>query len=194
MDGVSFDRLSRPVSILFGIGHHDNGPSVYHSLSFVLAGMGAATAFEQPAGARVRHFVAVSALLLVTVSVAGAFMIPDPPTVAWTKFIDYTYRGANEPGYFLIGIGTSIVGLNACLVAFGSRPVPGFVAYLLPLGCSSLFAYTLGNVLLNLFGSLSGHVSAVVFLGAFFVAVIAATRAVTFMPAYQPGAPVVQAL
>ena len=62
------------------------------------------------------------------------------------------------PGYYLIGIVTSVFWITLFALLIGTRELSRPVKFFLPLGLSSLFSYTTGNVLLNLSGYVATRV------------------------------------
>ena len=155
LKGVDFGVFNNPLNVLFGVGRGRFGPSVWHSMSFVLSGMLLASSLTGRAKTLRNAFSRfyLIALGLVSICVVAWFpLVHDGPAEAWVKFADFTYRGSNVPGYYLIGIVTSVFWITLFSVLIGTRELSRPVKFFLPLGLSSLFSYTTGNVLLNLSG------------------------------------------
>lgn len=175
LKGTSFGALDFPLNLLLGIGPVSGGPSIWHSQCFLLAGMFVATGLTDNRDAPLAGLYRALALLLVVMSVSGLLLITDPLPVAWEKFVDFTYRSKNMAGYYIIGTLCSTVTLSGLALSIGTRPLPYPVTCLLPLGQSSLFAYTFGNVVLNLFAPLTTKIPLPVFLPSFFCLVLIGT-------------------
>jgi uncharacterized membrane protein len=88
--------------------------------------------------------------------------------------------------YFIIGTGTSVIALTLFCLVVGVRRPPAAIRLFMPVGLSSLLAYTVGNILLNLFGKTATLVGPALFLILFFVAVLAITTYVERLPFYRP--------
>lgn len=187
----SFGPLDYPLNILCGIGPVTGGPSIWHSLSFLLAGMYVATGLQEMDNAPLPAFRTASAFLLITVSLLGLILIDDAPGTAWHKFVDFSYRSRNMAGYYIIGILCSTTVMLLFAMFLGTRAVPFPFSVLLPLGHSSLFAYTFGNILLNLSGPLAEKMDLLFFLPLFFSLVFCGTILVSRGPSWikQPASP-----
>jgi len=114
----------------------------------------------------------------------GAALIDEPLFEAWKKFAGPTYRVSNMAGYYIIGIFCSVVSITVFCFLIGFRSFPFSAKYLLPIGCSSLFSYTLGNVFLNLFGSFARQFHPLLFLFLFFSCVLFFTIIKRRLPFY----------
>ena len=174
-ESFSFGRFDHPLNVLAGLGPALGGPSVWHSLSFLLAGMFLASSLNADGPIRLSRFYLFALVLLVTCVVLRVLLVADPFPDAWWKFVDFTYRTHNMAGYFVIGIFGSVVSIGVVCFLVGVRKLPRPIQALMPVGYASLFSYTLGNVLLNLFGSFAGRVPSLVFLIPFFAAVLVIT-------------------
>lgn len=132
-------------SRVLGIGT-EFGPSVFHSMALVVGGMVVGDFIKNPCDvrARIRAGVFVSLALLGAV---GAVAL-DGPVGAASGFTA-EYRQYNSFGYYSIGALLAIAVLVVCwLVALRIRlGVNGPGAF----GGSSLQAFAIGNVLINLF-------------------------------------------
>jgi hypothetical protein len=111
-------------------------------------------------------------------------LIQESPAQAWTKFADMSYRLHNMAGYYLIGVICSVITLAVFSVVIGEKPLPKWANILMPMGYSSLFSYTFGNCLLNLFGGISTQMPSLVFLVLFFSLVLVTTTVLKQLPFY----------
>jgi OpgC protein len=98
---------------------------------------------------------------------------------------DYTYRRSNMPGYYLIGIVTSVFWITLFSLLIGTRELSRPVKFFLPLGLSSLFSYTTGNVPLNLSGYVATRVDPTLYIVVFFVSVLSITKYIDRIPYYE---------
>ena len=111
-------------------------------MSFVLSGMLLASSLTGGAETLRNAFSRfyLTALGLVSMcAVAWSTLVHDSPAEAWVKFADFTYRGSNMPGYYLIGIVTSVFWITLFSLLIGTRELSRPVKFFLPLGLSSLF-------------------------------------------------------
>ena len=188
LKGVDFGVFNTPLNLLFGVGLNRFGPSVWHSMSFVLSGMLLASSLTGDAetlrSARLRFYLI--ALGLVSICTVAWFpLVHDSPAEAWVKFVDFSYRENNMPGYYLIGIVTSVFWLTLFSLLIGTRELSRPVKFFLPLGLSSLFSYTTGNVLLNLSSYVAPRVDPTLYTAIFFVSVLIITKYIDRMPFYE---------
>lgn len=180
---IDFGILNHPMNILFGIGIHQGGPSVIGAFIFYLAGMIVAAGVGR-GDLNPKEFYKSIASLFVVMLVAGAFLIQDNLYDTWRFFSNATYRKLNDPGYYIIGTCCSLLAIAVCYALIGNRKLIKPLSFILPIGTSSLISYTVGNMLLNLFGQYSQRVELIVFLVVFFSAVVLITRNITSMPFY----------
>jgi hypothetical protein len=173
--------FNTPLNLLFGVGLSRFGPSVWHSLSFVLSGMLLASSLTGDAETLRNAFLRFYLIALGLVSICAVAWFPlvhDSPAEAWVKFVDLTYRESNMPGYYLIGIVTSVFWITLFSLLIGTRELSRPVKFFLPLGLSSLFSYTTGNVLLNLSGYVAPRVDPTLYTAVFFVSVLIITKCI----------------
>jgi hypothetical protein len=179
LKGVDFGVFNPPLNLLFGVGHGRFGPSVWHSLSFVLSGMLLASSLTG-SGDSIRNafsrFYLIALGLVSICAVAWFPLVHDSPAGEWAKFVDFAYRETNMPGYYLIGIVTSVLWITLFSLLIGTRELSRPVKFFLPLGLSSLFSYTTGNVLLNLSGYVASRVDPTLYIAVFFVSVVIITK------------------
>jgi hypothetical protein len=179
LKGLDFGVFNHPLNLLFGVGHRGFGPSVWHSLSFVLSGMLLASSLTSGAATGRNAFLRFYLIALGLVSICAVAWFPlvhDSPAKAWVKFVDLAYRESNMPGYYLIGIVTSVFWITLFSLLIGMRELPRPVKFFLPLGISSLFSYTTGNVLLNLSAYVAPRVDPTLYTAVFFVSVLIITN------------------
>src|SRR5215831_17929862 len=188
LKGVDFGVFNTPLNLLFGIGLNRFGPSVWHSMSFVLSGMLLASSLTGSAKTLRNAFSRFYLIALGLVSICAVAWFPlvhDSSAEAWVKFADFTYRGSNMPGYYLTGIVTSVFWITLFSVLIGTRELSRPVKFFLPLGLSSLFSYTTGSVLLNLSGYVATRVDPTLYIVVFFVSVLIITKYIDRMPYYE---------
>jgi len=184
---VDFGALNNPLNVLFGVGPARRGPSVWHSMSFVLSGMLLASTLTGNAETLRKafsRFYLVALGLVAACLVAWFPLVQDSPAEARVKFADFTYRGSNMPGYYLIGIVTSVSLITLFSLLIGTRELSRPVKFFVPLGTSSLLAYTTGNVLLNLSSYAATRVDPTLYIAVFFVSVLIITKYIDRMPYY----------
>ena len=137
LKGVDFGVFNNPLNVLFGVGLGRGGPSVWHSMSFVLSGM--LLASSPTGGAKTlrnafSRFYLIALGLVSICAVAWFPLVHDGPAEAWVKFVDFSYRESNMPGYYLIGIVTSVFWITLFSLLIGTRELSRPVRFLLPLG------------------------------------------------------------
>ena len=188
LKGVDFGVFNNPLNVLFGVGPSRFGPSVWHSMSFVLSGMLLASSLTADTETLRNAFSRFYLIVLGLVSICAVAWFPlvhDGPAEAWVKFVDFSYRESNMPGYYLIGIVTSVFWITLFSLLIGTRELSRPVRFFLPLGLSSLFSYTTGNVLLNLSGYVATRVDPTLYIAVFFVSVLIITKYIDRMPYYE---------
>jgi surface polysaccharide O-acyltransferase-like enzyme len=182
-------------SFLIGAGAK-GGPSALQGMSLVIFGMLlgntalkllAAEPVKRRRGAHQAAWIAVAA----AAATAALFLTLGPEAVE-EGFVSFEFRGANHPGYYIIGASVALI-----LIAFWSLlaarlPEP-VLRRLNVFGTSSLFAYAFGNVALNLLpgyqGSLAvGLAASTAFLLCLYAATVCFQRAVQ-APVAARGAP-----
>ena len=154
-------------------------------MSFVLSGMLLASSLTGGAETlrnAFSRFYLIALGLVSICAVAWFSLVHDSPAEAWVKFADFTYRESNMPGYYLIGIVTSVFWITLFSLLIGTRELSRPVKFFLPLGLSSLFWYTTGNVLLNLSGHVATRVDPTLYTAVFFVSVLIITKYIDRMP------------
>ena len=150
--GVSLGRFDALAGILFGTGSTLDGPSVWHGMTFVFAGMLVAASLHnwKEAGLK-RFYYTLFALTAVSLTVV-AYLAADVSLAGVIKrFANYNYRSHNHIGYYAVG-------LIACAITLFilSRIIPlhgkmsGWTRIPLAFSRSSLLSYSLGNIFLSL--------------------------------------------
>jgi len=153
--------LSHLGSFLIGAGTV-TGPSVLQGMTLAALGMLLGHALLR-GGAKLLVPLALAALLPV-----GALMATAGVGRTFANFADYGFRAANHPTYYLLGSAFALCIVAGC-VALAPRLPRAALARLNVFGVSSLFAYGIGNVVLNLLPPLRdslplGLLASVVFL------------------------------
>jgi len=185
---VDFGVFNNPLNLLFGVGLSRFGPSFWHSMSFVLSGMLLASSLTGGAETLRNAFSRFYLIALGLVSICAVAWFPlvrESPAEAWVKFADFTYRESNMPSYYLIGIVTRLFWITLFSLLIGTRELSRPVKFFLPLGLSSLFSYTTGNVLLNLSGYVAPRVDPTLYTAVFFMSVLIITKYIDRMPSYE---------
>ncbi len=186
LQSFDFNLAGRPLNILFGIGNNLGGPSIVGALVFYFSGMITASSLRSNSSKQLTfNFYKQTAILLIFFLIAGWVLISDTPKDAWTYFSDFTYRKHNAPAYFIIGTICSLIVIATLAFIFERVKVTRFILYLLPIGTSSLISYTLGNVILNIFGQYAGKLNLFLFLLLFLFSVVFITRHHHKIPFYQ---------
>jgi len=182
--GYTFGVFDRPLNALFGIGARPGGPSVWHSMCFMLAGMFVASGLPSGPDRRLFGFFRSSSVML-TVSIAlGVVFIHEKPGSALRMFAGAGYRSDNRIEFIIIGIFCSVMMMMIFGAVFGSRPPPRLLKLFLPVGQASLFAFTLGNILLNFTLTIARQWPPAVYLSIFFCCVLFLTRTRERLPYY----------
>mgnify|MGYP001822509197 CR=1 FL=1 len=153
--GASFGSLDSLAGLLFGIGAAPVGPSVWHGMTFVLAGMFVGTSLTgwKSPGFQLRTFHVASAVVMAVASLIVLILARESsPIDVARNFANLRYRTQNHIGYYAVGI----LGSSFMLVALSrlvplNRQLADWTRVPLALGTSSLLSFTLGNILLNLF-------------------------------------------
>ena len=151
-DGEDLGWATHWAGVVFGTGSYQGGPSVWHGLTFVLAGVIAAAGLR---GWRERGFrafyVYVGLMLLIALAVtANLYRFYG----FWGLFKGYTvyfeFRADNHPGYYVIGLAGCLLVISLLSRVVPRDRLPGWKVYPLRFGQMALTSFTLGNVLLNL--------------------------------------------
>jgi hypothetical protein len=135
--------------VLVGMGRF--GPSLFHGMTFVAIGMGLSYALRRGAS-RTAFTTLCGGLLLAG---AGTFVVlalgPESVGTVLREAIGDGWRRQNHPGYFALGGGLAVATLlGLAAVIPDGRPLPRGARLPMRFGTSSLLAFTVGNVLLNL--------------------------------------------
>jgi hypothetical protein len=163
MEGMGLGGQSYPRSFFLGLGA-EYGPSVLHSLTFVVVGVVVGRCYRR------REIAPLIAVALIALAVMAAMLLQHGLDELVRNFRGFDARGANHPVYYAYGIlaALSFIGALDLLARW-----TGFFAqpnFLTETGQSSLFYYTSVNVVVNLlpvirFHPAVGFVIASLFLG-----------------------------
>lgn len=153
--------LSHLASFLVGAGA-ETGPSVLQGMTLAALGMllghgllglrAAAPLERRDAG---RLLLAVTGLLMLAFGALAMYLGAGGLLAAFTS---YAVRAANHPIYYIVGSGAALLVIGGC-IALAGRLRSGLLAGLNVFGVSSLFAYGIGNVILNLLPALRGSLA-----------------------------------
>ena len=144
--GTELGLIDPWMNILFGTGSIGGGPSVIHGLIFLFAGAALAAAYKKG----MPYFVAAYTGHLALGAVMATIYIDIPIEDAYWKFADLSYRTYGQPGYCIFGLWVSLTLVVVASVTIGKKTLPSRLGPPISLGTSSLFSFTLGNVLFNL--------------------------------------------
>jgi len=150
--GVSLGRFDALIGILFGTGSTLDGPSVWHGMTFVFAGMLVAASLHdwKEAGLK-RFYYTLFALTAVSLTVV-AYLAADVSLAGVIKrFANYNYRSHNHIGYYAVGLiacAITLFILSRIIPLHGK--MPGWTRIPLAFSRSSLLSYSLGNIFLSL--------------------------------------------
>ncbi|HHH43860.1 MAG TPA: DUF1624 domain-containing protein [Gammaproteobacteria bacterium] len=174
--GVSLGRLDALAGILLGTGSTLDGPSVWHGMTFVFAGMLVAASLHNWKQAGLKQFnytllamaavcMAIVAWLAADVSLSGVIR----------RFANYQYRSHNHIGYYAVGLIACAATLFVLsrIIPLHSK-MPGWTRVPLSFSRSSLLSYSLGNIILSLLPAsmASQNVSGAIFASLLFLAVL----------------------
>ena len=139
--------------VLFGVVGNNHGPSVLYGFTFLIVGMLIASSLANWRKQGLGAFYRTSAIVLgVCDIVILALLVSSSPFEVAQNFVTMeAYRAQNHPGYYAIGLFlcVCILILLSLLVPL-NRSLSRWSAIPMEFGHSSLTAYTLGNVVLNL--------------------------------------------
>lgn len=183
LKSISFGIFDNLANVAFGIGPKKSGPSIWHSLSFVFAGMFVASSLANTHQREKKYFYYACFYLLILCAVMFNFLIDEGVQEAWIHFTSGHYRRLNLAGYFVIGTFTSaVIIMFLSLIISSTTKLNGWVSYPLTFGYSSLIAYTLGNCLLNLFGQHIYDSRPIPVISALLITVMVATKHIRKFP------------
>lgn len=182
---IDFGFFNHQFNILFGVGLHKGGPSVYGALSFCFAGMFMASSLSRDEienDNSLSNFYFASLVLLITLLFLGNAFIKEDIIEAWKLFSGFTYRKNNAPAYYIIGTFGSVLTITLFCFLIGYRTLPKPIKFILPIGTSSLISYTAGNIILNLLSVRANSMNLFVFVILFFFAIILIVRHINIFP------------
>src|SRR5690606_25850380 len=186
--------LSHLASFLVGAGT-ETGPSVLQGMTLAAFGMllghgliglrSAAPLQRRGAG---RLLLAMAGLLVLA---AAALVLHLGPRGLLEAFTNYAVRAANHPIYYIVGSAAALLLIAGC-IALTERLPARLLKHVNVFGISSLFAYGIGNVILNLLpplrGSLAlGLAASLMFLAGLYGLTIYFQRAVRAQAGEAPG-------
>ena len=150
--GVSLGRFDALTGILFGTGSTLDGPSVWHGMTFVFAGMLVAASLHdwKEAGLK-RFYYTLFALTAVSLTVVAWLAADVSLTGVIKRFASYNYRSHNHIGYYAVGLiacAITLFILSRIIPLHGK--MPGWTRIPLAFSRSSLLSYSLGNIFLSL--------------------------------------------
>ncbi|MEM8531875.1 MAG: heparan-alpha-glucosaminide N-acetyltransferase domain-containing protein [Chloroflexota bacterium] len=139
--------------VLFGVVGNNHGPSVLYGFTFLIAGMLVASSLDNWREQGFGAFYRMSAVVLgVCGAIVATLVVSSSAFEVVQNFVTMeAYRAQNHPGYYAIGLFLCMCILIALsfLVPL-HRSLPQWSAVPMEFGRSSLTAYTMGNVVLNL--------------------------------------------
>jgi hypothetical protein len=145
--------VSNPlIGILLGTGTFHVGPSVWHALTFVFVGMLIGNNLKAWRELGLGRFYKASIGVMLLAMVVIMYLTLDIGIVTFIKhYITHgTYRAHNHIGYYAAGIFTCMLTLLLLSrIVPLQNSLPDWADLLLVFGRSSLFSFTLGNILLN---------------------------------------------
>jgi hypothetical protein len=135
-------------SYMLGIGDQ-GGPSVLHSLTLVTVGMLSASfiSFEN----KINFYKKTVVILALLFALVAIVFLSVPFPVLKHNHLGNIYRDHNHPIYYLFSttLGLTVALLSALLIPIGKKVSKGTYTFL-AFGRSSLTAFTVGNIILNL--------------------------------------------
>ena len=149
---TSFGPVTPWVGVFLGTGTFRDGPSVWHGMTFVLAGMLVAASLRDWREAGLRRFYVTAGVLALSASLIILVLVMNSSaTEVARRFADYSYRARNHIGYYAVGLlACSLTLMLLARLIPREKPLSRWTSLPLALGHSSLLSYSLGNILLNL--------------------------------------------
>ena len=155
----NFGVLGMPINILFGAGERLGGPSIWHSSMFLCTGMLLGLIQSQTSCVTTNStWFKLSLVSIVVLTCSGILLVSfqvQSLASLWVDFASGRSRSNNRLEYYLIGIVTSTVMMLLMSCAYSSKKNHCCIVmldWLASLGQRAFLAYTLGNVILNVFG------------------------------------------
>ena len=174
--GVPLGRMDALAGILLGTGSTLDGPSVWHGMTFVFAGMLVAASLHNWKEAGLKSFnytlLAMAAVCIIIVAwLAADVSLPG----VIRRFANYQYRSHNHIGYYAVGLlacAVTLFVLSRIIPLHGK--MPDWTRVPLSFSRSSLLSYSLGNIILSLFPAsmASQSVSGAIFASLLFLVVL----------------------
>jgi len=150
--GISLGQFDALTGILFGTGSTLDGPSVWHGMTFVFAGMLVAASLHNWKEAGLKQFYyTLFALTAVSLTVVAYLATDVSLTGVIKRFANYNYRSHNHIGYYAVGLiacAITLFILSRIIPLHGK--MPGWTRIPLAFSRSSLLSYSPGNIFLSL--------------------------------------------
>lgn len=141
--------VANVAGVLVGMGRF--GPSVVHGMTFVAIGMGLSYALRRSASRTAFTTLCGGLLLAGAGTVVVLALGPESVGTVLREAIGDGWRRQNHPGCFALGGGLAVATLlGLAAVIPDGRSLPRGARFPMRFGTSSLLAFTVGNVLLNL--------------------------------------------
>ena len=173
-ESIAFGHFGYVINKLTGMGDASGGPSVLFGLLFVLTGMVAGSYSSRSSDSKaiyVLSLVICSIFITILFIRESAFTIDSIKTVM-TDYAYGQYRSAQNLNYYFLG--TTYALITFCSIKILVDKV-GLFRYLglrlSAVAISSLFAFSIGNIVLNLMSDVSNFISPIISLSIFFIAV-----------------------
>lgn len=150
--GVSLGRFDTMIGIFLGTGSSLDGPSIWHGMTFVFAGMLVAASLHNWNEYGLKRFYSTLLALAIVSTIVIASLAADVSlTGVLKRFADYSYRSQNHIGYYAVGLLTSAITLfilSQIVPLYGN--MPRWTHIPLAFSRSSLLSYSIGNIILSL--------------------------------------------
>lgn len=182
-----FSILGYPLNNMFGVGKVVGGPSAIFSLIFVFSGMIVASSLRKCNKGSLKIFYMYLLFFVISILLA-IFILNDLSSVRLAK--DYlslysygSFRKVNSYNYFLLGTLFSCINIGLiCLIFESLLKINSLPPVVISTGKFSLFTFTLGNVVLNLFAFPLYNVESGLVMCMFFTVLIVGARFVHLFP------------
>jgi len=149
--GVSLGRFDTMIGIFLGTGSSLDGPSIWHGMTFVFAGMLVAASLHNWNEYGLKRFYYTLLALAIVSSIVIASLAADVSlTGVLRRFANYSYRAHNHIGYYAVGLLTSAITLfilSQIVPLYGN--MPRWTRIPLAFSTSSLLSYSIGNIILS---------------------------------------------
>jgi hypothetical protein len=157
--GISLGRFDPLIGILLGTGSTLDGPSVWHGMTFVFAGMLVAASLHNWNESGLKQFYYTLFTLTAVSLIVVVYLAADVSLAGVARrFADYSYRSHNHLGYYAVGLlacAITLFILSQIIPLYGK--MPGWTRVPLAFSRSSLLSYSLGNIVLSLIPTVSSN-------------------------------------